>query len=168
MLSWFGPPFSPIPGRPFRSGARKKASPAERSLIACPILGSLPGVEEPPTVPPRRPSKDSMIRYRINHCRPQFLVTFLVALAILFAGVRVPNVSRPHRPKPTQRIVHETQPKTISNHLKQHNDFFTVLPKIPVSGNSTSYHAVSHVVPPLYASSLFSPNPGRSPPAAVS
>jgi len=109
-----------------------------------------------------------MIRYRTDKFRPQVLVTFLVALALLFAGVRVPDLSRPHRPKPTHRIVLKTQHKTFSNHLKQYDDFAAVLPKLLVLGNTIPYHPVSLVAPPLYASPLFSPNSGRSPPASQS
>lgn len=106
-----------------------------------------------------------MINSRTNHFRPLILVTFLIALALLCAGMRVPDLSRPHRPKPTHRIVLETQQKTLSNHLKQHDTPVTVLPKLLVSSNTVSYRAVSQVVPPLCASPLFAPYSGRSPPA---
>lgn len=109
-----------------------------------------------------------MTSSRIKYFRPQILVTFLVALGLLCAGMRVPDLSSPHRPKPTQRTILETQHKThktLSNHLKQHDDFAAVLPKLLVSNNTVSYRSGSHVVPPLYVSPLFAPNSGRSPPA---
>jgi hypothetical protein len=109
-----------------------------------------------------------MNSHRVNQFHPQVLVIFLVALGLLFAGVRVPEVSRPHRPKATHRVVLENHQKSFSNHLKQCADVVAVLPKRPTSSNSTSYHALSQVVPPLYASPLFFPNSGRSPPSVLS
>lgn len=109
-----------------------------------------------------------MISRRINNFRPQVLVIFLVALGLLFAGVRVPDISRPHRPKSTHRVVLENHQKTFSDHLKQCVDVVAVLPNRPVSSNSLSYRAVSLFVPPPYASPLFFPNSGRSPPVVPS
>jgi len=106
-----------------------------------------------------------MTSRRINHFCPHMLLIFLIASGLLFAGVRVPDLSRPHRPKPTHRIVFETQHKNFSKNLKQCDDFVTVLPKLLISSNTISYHAVSQVLPPLYATPLFPPNSGRSPPA---
>jgi len=109
-----------------------------------------------------------MIDRRISHLRPQVLIIFLVALGLLFAGVRVPDISRPHRPKPTHRVVLEDHHKNYSNHLKHGGDLAAFLPKPPTFGNPVSYHAERQPVSPLYLSPLFFPNSGRSPPAALS
>jgi hypothetical protein len=104
-----------------------------------------------------------MNSFRNIHCRPQVPVIFLVALSLLVVGVRVPDLSHSHRPRPTNRFVLKTQIKTISSSLKQYKDFAGILSKIPTSSDTDSYHAVVDVVPLLYISPL-RPNPGRSPP----
>jgi len=114
------------------------------------------------------PSRDSTISHRINHFRPQILLILLATLSLLFTGVRVPDLSRPHRPKLTHRLVFETQHKNFSKNLKQCDQFGTALPKLLVSSSTISYHAVPQLVPPLYATHLFPPNSGRSPPAPQS
>lgn len=114
------------------------------------------------------PTRDSMISRRTNNFRPQVLVIFLIALALLFTGMRVPDISRPHGPKPTHRVVLENYQKTFSQHLKQCVDIVAVLPSRLILSVSISYRALSQFVPPLYASLLFSPHYGRSPPAALS
>lgn len=105
----------------------------------------------------------------MNRLHPQILVAILVALGLLVAGMRVPDLSRPHRPKPIHRVIVESQYKTAVNHAKQHNhsDCIAVLPIPQVAGTTVSYRAVSQPVPPLYASPQLSPDSGRSPPAAL-
>ena len=114
------------------------------------------------------PSRDAIISHRINHFHPQILLILLVALGLLFTGVRVPDLSRPHRPKATHRVVIETQHKNFFKNLKQYDHFGAALPKLLVSSNTIFYHAVPQLVPPLYATHLPPPNSGRSPPAPQS
>ena len=109
-----------------------------------------------------------MTRLHISPFRPQVLLIFLVALGLLFAGVRVPDLSRPHRPKPSQRVVLEKQQKSCSAHLKICSDVVAVLPEPPVFSAPISFRAELRAVSPRYASPLFFPNAGRSPPAALS
>jgi hypothetical protein len=109
-----------------------------------------------------------MNRRHINHFRPQILMIFLAALGLLFAGVRVPDISRPHRSKPTIRVIVENHHKSLSHHQKQCGDVVAVLPQCPVSISPLSYGSECHVISPWYASPLFFPNSGRSPPAALS
>jgi hypothetical protein len=104
----------------------------------------------------------------ISHFYPQVLIIFLVALSLLFAGGRVPDLSRPHRPKPTHRVVLEIQQKNASNHLKQSGDLVAVVPNAPRLTDPVTYHSASPVFSPQYASRLSFPNSGRSPPAALS
>jgi hypothetical protein len=106
-----------------------------------------------------------MTRSRSNPFRPLILVTFLVSLAILFSGVRVPDLSGPQRPKASHRIVLKAQNKTCSNYQKQYDDVATVLPKPSATGTTLIYLAVSQVSPPPCSSPLLSTNSGRSPPA---
>lgn len=107
-----------------------------------------------------------MTSYRIKHFRPQVLVTFLVVLGLLFAGVRVPDLSRPHRPKLTYRAITESHFKTVTSQLKQHNDLAVVVPTLAVASDAVSYPAVARVAPQRYASPPFPTDSGRSPPAS--
>lgn len=105
---------------------------------------------------------------RIHHC-PNILVTFLVVLGLLLAGVHVPDGSRPHRPKPAQRTLLETQQKPLSAPLKQDNGFDTLLPNLVVAiSAAVPYPVISHAAPPCHASTLASTSSGRSPPVPES
>ena len=110
-----------------------------------------------------------MISLHSSRFRPQVLVIFLVALGLLCAGVRVPDISRPHRPTPSQRVVLENHHKICSNHLKLCGDIGAVLPEVPTLSGPISFRTAAPVVLQLaFASRLFIPNSGRSPPAALS
>jgi hypothetical protein len=100
--------------------------------------------------------------------RPQVLIILLVALGLLFAGVRVPDISRPHRPKAIQRVVLENHHKIFSDHLKQCSDVVAIVPNSVAFSAPVWFHAASPVVPPSYAAPLVFPNSGRSPPATLS
>lgn len=102
---------------------------------------------------------------RIDHRHPQIALIVLVAFSLLLAGMRVPDLSRPHRPRPLHRLVLEAKHKTLSTCLKQQSDPVTVLPDPCVSIKTITYEAVSQAVPPLCASPLSLPRTGRSPPA---
>ncbi len=54
------------------------------------------------------------------------LATFIVAFSLLFTGVRVPDVARPHRPKPSQRAIIENQVKTSQDAAKRTIDVVAV------------------------------------------
>lgn len=109
-----------------------------------------------------------MISLHTSRFRPQVLIIFLVALGLLFAGVRVPDISRPHRPKPTYRVVLEDHQKSVSNHFKHCDDVVAVLPNPQLFSDPISFHAEPQAVAPLYSSPLFFPNFGRAPPIALS
>ena len=108
-----------------------------------------------------------MISLHTSRFPPQFLIILLVALGLLFAGVRVPDSSRPHRPKSSQRVVLENHHKSFPNHLKQGGDLAAVVPNPLIFSDPIPYHAETEVVSPRYLSPLFIPNPGRAPPAAL-
>jgi hypothetical protein len=103
----------------------------------------------------------------IKYFRPQTLVIFLVTLGLLFAGVRVPDISRHHRPKPTHRVVLENHHKNYPNHLKACGDVVAVIAAPPVFGARVSHRAAPPIVLPRCASLSFFPNSGRSPPDAL-
>ena len=105
----------------------------------------------------------------ISHFRPQVLIILLVVLGLLCAGARVPDTSRPHRPKPSQRVVLENHHKSCPDHLKQCCDLLAVVAKPAVlSAAIWQQFAQSRTAAPLYASPLLFPRSGRSPPAALS
>jgi hypothetical protein len=82
--------------------------------------------------------------------------------------VRVPDLSRPHHPKPIQRVVLENHHKSVSSHLKQCGSALAVLPNPPILSDPISFQAEFQIVSPLYSSHQFIPNSGRAPPAALS
>lgn len=109
-----------------------------------------------------------MIGRHPSHFRPQILIILLVALGLLFAGVRLPDSSRPHRPKPSQRVVLENHHKSCSSVCKHCGDVVAVLAKPALCSASVSFRShnpvlFSHPPRPL----VFS-NSGRSPPALLS
>jgi hypothetical protein len=112
--------------------------------------------------------REPMFTRKLKQFRPQALLTFLVVLGLIFAGVRVPDLSRPHQPKPTHRVVLEKPHKSASNHLKQCGDLIAVVPTPPAFSRPISYHAELHVVSPRYVSHQFFPRSGRSPPVSFS
>ncbi|MCM0084337.1 hypothetical protein L4X63_22385 [Geomonas sp. Red32] len=107
-----------------------------------------------------------MMTTRLNQ-RLQIQIIFLVALSLLMAGVHVPDLSRPHRPKATNRTVVESQQKTVANCQKQQNDVVTVEPAL-VAATNFFFYKISDVVPPRYASPPTPSTVGRSPPTSIS
>jgi len=51
--------------------------------------------------------------------------TIAVTFSLFVAGIRVPDISRPHRPKPSQRAVLEDQVKTSPHFVKNFDDITT-------------------------------------------
>ena len=100
--------------------------------------------------------------------RPQVLIILLVALGLLFAGVRVPDISRPQRPRASQRVVLENHHKTFTNQLKHCGGVVAVVPDSPAFAASLCFPALSRAIQPSVASLLHFPNSGRSPPAKLS
>lgn len=105
-----------------------------------------------------------MRRNQNAYIRPQTLVIFLVALALLFAGTRVPDLSRPHRPKPLHRVTFETQQKSLYSQFKQHHDCVAVLPKVVESVATVLYGTVTQAYPTRHHSPSVIPRSGRAPP----
>ena len=111
-------------------------------------------------------SRDPMISCPLNHIRLQVLVVFLVALGLLCAGLRVPDLARPQRPKPSQRAVVENQLKSSPDHLKLCCDLVPLVPEPPrLHAPVFSYLAAAfRVVAPQATSAILFSNSGRSPP----
>jgi hypothetical protein len=107
-----------------------------------------------------------MFNRDLKHFRSQALLTFLVVLGLMFAGMRVPDISRPHRPKPTHRVVIENPHKSASNHLKQCRDLVAIIRPPQVLSSPISYHDELQLVSPRYDSHQFFPRSGRSPPVS--
>ncbi len=109
-------------------------------------------------------STDFMRTFSLNHRRPLVLVTLLAALGLLLAGTRVPDLSRPHRPRPIHRILCEKHHKTSTAQLQQQSDVVAVLPSPLLPGRCTTYAPASPAVPPMLASAPSPSGSGRSPP----
>lgn len=92
------------------------------------------------------------------------LSTFIVGFCLLFTGMRVSDLARPHRPKPSQRAIIENQVQNSQHAVKKTAEVFAVAakptePRITVVNRSeTLYELLSLGVPPLF------PNSSRSPP----
>ncbi|UPU35861.1 hypothetical protein M1B72_20860 [Geomonas paludis] len=86
---------------------------------------------------------------------------------LLCAGMRVPDLSRPHRPKPMHRLVLKAQVTTAPSHIKQqHHDVFVTLPQVLEPAVPVLQRAITRVAPPRYIFLSSAPYSGRSPPAA--
>ena len=108
-----------------------------------------------------------MISRPLNNIRLQVLVVFLVALGLLCAGLRVPDLSRPHRPKPSQRAVVESQLKGSPDHLKHCGDLVVLVTEpLRLSDPVSHLTAATPFVPSGHANAALFPNSGRSPPAS--
>ena len=106
-----------------------------------------------------------MIQKSLSHKSRLILVTCVTALCILFMGMRVPDVSRPHRPKPIHRAFIEKQVKTWQQQaLKKSLELHAVLAKPVEPGAAVRYRAHNLFAfqvtgfPPLF------PNSSRAPP----
>lgn len=109
-------------------------------------------------------------RFKAPDCmkqiRPHLLVVLLVACGLLVAGMRVPDISRPHRPKPAPRAVITSHSKVAPELFKQHyHDFVVLTPSTAAIGAPTLSR-------PLRIESIVAPpgdqlitNAGRSPPS---
>lgn len=65
-----------------------------------------------------------MIKQQLTHRHLQLIVTCVTAVCILIIGMRVPDLSRPQRPKQPHRAFIEKQVKTSQQEVKK-------LPELP-------------------------------------
>lgn len=96
------------------------------------------------------------------------MLPFLAAFCLLFAGMRVPDFAHPHRPKPSQRAVIESQVKASQDAVKTFDDFFTVMAKAIELRNALPHRTTS--VFAFHSSEFppFFPNSSRAPPRVIS
>ena len=112
-------------------------------------------------------ARDTMISRHTHRLRPQVLIIFLIALGLVCAGARVPDLSRPHRPKPSQRVVFENQIKSSPDSCRHCGDVLAIVAKLPKLDHPVILSsAASPFVAPLYSSPLLVSNSARSPPAS--
>lgn len=96
------------------------------------------------------------------------LAAFIVAFCLLFAGMRVPDLARPYRPKPNQKAVIETEVKASQYIVNNSIDFFAIPEKSAKLQTVIAYQAefvfvfYSPEVPALF------PNSSRAPPLILS
>lgn len=109
-----------------------------------------------------------MIKKRLSHKGLLTLVTCVATLCILVLGMRVPDLSRPHRPKPKPRAYIEqqykkTQPAQAKKCLEVEQPvLLTAVVEIPLPASCRTTYASS---PPTGATRAVPPNNSRAPPA---
>lgn len=109
-----------------------------------------------------------MIDNHLLQKRFSMLTTLIVACCLLFTGMRVPDLTRPHRPKPSQRAVIESQVKAPQHSVSNAIDFFAIPVKLPPLKSALLYRTelvytfYSPAVPTLF------PNSSRAPPTILS
>jgi hypothetical protein len=103
-----------------------------------------------------------------NQKRLSILVTLILGLCLFLTGMRVPDLTRPHRPKPGQKTVVESQDKASQHIVKNSIDLFAIMAMPTVLRNALPYRTkfvfAFHTTefPPLF------PNSARSPPLFLS
>lgn len=109
-----------------------------------------------------------MTRRHLGHRKISHIVWLAAAFCLLFAGMRVPDPSRPHRPKPSQRAVIENQVKSTHSGIKKPCEAAAILPSplelsLPLpSSTEPSVTCRGRSVPALF------PNASRAPPLVLS
>jgi hypothetical protein len=103
-----------------------------------------------------------------NQKRLSILVTFILGLCLPLTGMRITDPARPHRPKPGQKAVVESQVKTSQHVVNKSIDLFAFMAK-PIVLRTTLPYRMEFVFafhttefPPLF------PNSARAPPLFLS
>jgi hypothetical protein len=105
-----------------------------------------------------------MIKNYLQNKSVALFVPFLVALCLVLAGMRVPDIARPHRPKPSQRAVIANQVNIAAQGVHKSLDIFFTIAK-PIELHATlpyrteiffSFHSIG--ISPLF------PHSSRAPP----
>lgn len=107
-----------------------------------------------------------MIKKHFNHKSLLIITTCVTALCILLIGMRVPDISRPQRPKQTHRALIEKHVKSSQLAVKKALELFAV-PAKPAAPAATVQYRPHYLLPfevtgfpPLF------PNLSRAPPCA--
>ena len=101
-----------------------------------------------------------MIKYQKRLSIP---VTFVLGFCLLLAGMRVADLARPHRPKPAQKAVVESQVKTSQQNDNKSIDCVAILAKTIVLRTLLPYRRDFvfafhiHEFPPLFPTSARAP-----------
>lgn len=83
-----------------------------------------------------------MIKETLRHRTLPLLVTCVTLVAIVFMGMRVPDLSRPHRPKPIHRACIEKQAKPAHEAIKKIQQFLALIPAAVQAPVVIPYRAV--------------------------
>ena len=105
-----------------------------------------------------------MIQKNLNHKSRLILVICVTAVCILFMGMRVPDISRPHRPKPIHRAFIEKQVKTFQQAVKKSVELLAVLAKPVEQGTAAPYRTRYLFTFQITGVSPLFPNLSRAPP----
>ena len=106
-----------------------------------------------------------MIKKHFNHKSLLIITTCVTALCILLMGMRVPDISRPQRPKQPHRAFIEKHVKSSQQAVKKSQEIFS-LPATPVEPAAAAQYRPHRLFasqatgfPPLF------PDLSRAPPA---
>jgi len=109
-----------------------------------------------------------MINTHLQQKRFSILVMFSIAFCLLFTGMHVPDFARPHRPKPGQRAVIESQVKASQDIVNKSIEFFAIIAKSTELRTTLPYR--TEFVYAFHSSEYppFFPNSSRAPPIILS
>lgn len=105
-----------------------------------------------------------MISFCFGHKRLPIIVSLVVVFCLLIAGMRVPDISRPHRAKPKHRAVIENKTKTSQPSIKKILELVAVVPEVTEPPAPLSAPADFIFSYPTSCISPIFPNSARSPP----
>lgn len=104
-----------------------------------------------------------------NRCSYIRFLPLIIPLFLVFMGMRVPDLSRPQKPKPMRRaVLDKTQAQTVLQSVAKievDSDIITGLNTLVLPSTEEAYaevHSIRASIPLL----LLSPFPPRAPPAA--
>ena len=108
----------------------------------------------------------------INTSFPQerfsLLVTFIIAFCLVIAGMRVPDLTRPHRPKPSQRAVIESDDKVSQHVVNKSVEIFAIMAKSTELRTMRAYRTEFAFACHFAEFQTLFPNSSRAPPLFLS
>lgn len=109
-----------------------------------------------------------MTLHHLGHRRHSLAVSLTVMFCLLFAGMRVPDLSRPTRPKPNPKAVLECQTKESQSSIKKSQEFVAVLPCLLECSLPLPRRTEPSVASPGRGVSPLFPHASRAPPVVLS
>lgn len=106
-----------------------------------------------------------MVIFCLDHKRLPLIATLVLALCLLIAGMRVPDLSRPHRAKPSHRAVIENPTKTCQLTIKKTFEMVAVIPAIIELAAPQPHRPDVRTDMPARSLPAISPDSARAPPA---